>query len=203
MLDIYIKPVKKLSTDKREIVLGDIAEVVSSDADARHVKIIDVPASGKTSLLISVVDIIRVLKSRYPDAAVMNLGENEILISYMPQKARKNKLLEWLKVTFVTIILFVGSATAIMSFYTDAQMNKIFENMHYVITGERRERPMLIEIPYCIGLAAGIIVFFNHVGGKKLSSDPTPIEVEMASYDSEVTDTTIHMLSAERRQNDV
>jgi len=125
-----------------------------------------------------------------------------MLINYAPRQGKNSKLLSWLKITFVAAVLFIGSSTAIMSFYTDAQMNKIFANMYYVITGEREERPMLIQIPYCIGLAAGIIVFFNHVGGKKFDSDPTPIEVEMATYDSDVTDTTINALAAQRRQDD-
>jgi stage V sporulation protein AA len=199
-LEIYIKPAKKTSTDKREILLGDIAEVVSAVDGVGRVRIIDVPAGGKTSLLISVVDIIRALKREYPDATVINLGENEMLVNYAPRLGGKSKMLGWLKAAFVAVVLFVGSATAIMSFYTDAQMNRIFENMHYVITGQREERPKLIEIPYCIGLAAGIIVFFNHVGGKRLGQGPTPMEVEMAAYDGETTDAEISLLAEKRKR---
>lgn len=200
-MEIYIKPAKKTSTDKREILLEDIAEVVSAADGAGRVRIADITAGGKTSLLISVVDIIRALKREYPDATVINLGESEMLVDYAPRTpAWGGKQFMWLKTAFVALILFVGSATAIMSFNTDAQMNRIFENMYYIITGQREERPMLIEIPYCIGLAAGIIVFFNHVGGKKLGRGPTPMEVEMAAYDGETTDAEISILAKGRRE---
>ena len=31
-----------------------------------------------------------------------------------------------------------------------------------------------------------IILFFNHIGGRRITKDPTPIEVEMASYEEDV-----------------
>ena len=43
-----------------------------------------------------------------------------------------------------------------------------------------------MEIPYSIGLAVGITVFFNHCSKRKLTTDPTPIEVEMTTYEEEV-----------------
>lgn len=194
-MEIYIKPYKKAKTNKPEIFLRDIAEVISPEAGAGNVKIADI--TKKTSL-VSVVDIVRALKRRYPQATVINLGESDTLVDYEPRKPKDSKLFGYLKIIFVAAVLFAGSATAIMSFYTDAQMNKVFENMYYIITGQRTDNPMIIEIPFCFGIAAGIIVFFNHVGGKKLSSEPTPMEVEMASYDSDVTDTLINTLSEER-----
>lgn len=36
-----------------------------------------------------------------------------------------------------------------------------------------------LEVFYSLGLAAGIIVFFNHVGGRRLTKDPTPVEVSI------------------------
>lgn len=199
-MEIYIKPAKQTSTDKSEIFLGDIAEVVSEDAAVGGVKILDIQKTKKHVLLVSALDIIRALKQRYPQATVINLGESDVLIHYAPKK-RRNKLLGALRISFVTLVLFAGSSAAIMSFYTDAQMSRVFKNMHYVITGIRTENPKIIEIPYCFGLAAGIIVFFNHAGGKKLDNDPTPMEVEMASYDSDVADTMISALSKEKPRN--
>ena len=43
-----------------------------------------------------------------------------------------------------------------------------------------------MEIPYSIGLAVGIVIFFNHFGKKMLTTDPTPIEVQMTTYEEEV-----------------
>ena len=48
-----------------------------------------------------------------------------------------------------------------------------------------------LEISYCIGLAIGILVFFNHFGKKKITPDPTPIEVQLRKYEQDVDDTYI------------
>ena len=47
---------------------------------------------------------------------------------------------------------------------------------------------MLLQIAfsYSIGLAVGIIVFFNHFSKKKLTKDPTPIEIEMKKYNQDL-----------------
>ena len=41
-----------------------------------------------------------------------------------------------------------------------------------------------------------MLIFFNHFMGKKLTADPTPMEVEMRAYEDQV-DTTV--LEASRR----
>ena len=43
-----------------------------------------------------------------------------------------------------------------------------------------------LEVCYCIGLGLGIILFFNHVGRKKITPDPTPIQIEMRKYEKDV-----------------
>ena len=65
---------------------------------------------------------------------------------------------------------------------------------------EEKTNPALINIPYSIGLAVGIIVFYNHFMGKKLTDDPTPIEVEMELYDRDVTDTMVDALSQRKER---
>lgn len=60
------------------------------------------------------------------------------------------------------------------------------------------ENPIIINLPYSIGIAVGIIVFFNHFCGKKITSDPTPIEVEMTEYEKQIEDNIIDTLSTER-----
>ncbi len=201
-MEIYIKPVKKASiAERKELLVQDISEVVADDEiieQVKNTKIIDIKLKEKTSILVSVTDIVKQLKIVFPEHSIINLGEPDILIDYSPVKSKDIKSLKVLKIIFVLLILFTGSATAIMSFYTDSQMSKIFENMHYIFLGERKENPLIIVVPYCIGLASGIIVFFNHAFGKKIDGDPTPIEVEMSVYESSVTETMIDTLNTER-----
>ena len=50
---------------------------------------------------------------------------------------------------------------------------------------------IIAEYCYSIGLGVGIIIFYNHFGPKKLTKDPTPIEVEMRKYERDINQTLI------------
>ncbi len=201
-MDIYIKPAKKISiAEKNQVFIRDFAEVVATKDVADHVKamkVLDINASEKAKLLISITDVIKVIKKSYPDYTVNNVGEMDTVVEYMPHKSADNSVVKWLKIAFVALVLFMGSSTAIMSFHSDAQIPEVFKNYYKIFFGKETEKPLIIDIPYSLGLAAGIIVFFNHIAGKKITDDPTPIEVEMTLYETEVTDTQIDVLNTEK-----
>jgi stage V sporulation protein AA len=44
-------------------------------------------------------------------------------------------------------------------------------------------------------LALGIIVFYNHIFKWKFTEDPTPLQVEMSSYEKDVDDCILDNLS--------
>ena len=45
----------------------------------------------------------------------------------------------------------------------------------------------------------GVLLFFNHFGHLKLSDDPTPMQVQMRTYEDDVNQTLIEQ--AERTEN--
>jgi len=204
-IDIYIKPVKKASiSEQTSILIQDVAEVVATSNIAkkiRKMKLMDIDADNekKKSYLVSVTDIIKTIKKAYPDYTVNNVGEIDTLVQYAAKKSFDRPWLKWLRVAFVVAVLFVGSSTAIMSFHTDGQMPKIFENYYRMFYGEEKSNPKIVNIPYSIGIAVGIIVFYNHFMGKKITDDPTPIEVEMELYEKDVTDTVVEVLSQRKK----
>ena len=202
-MDIFIKPVKKaVITGRRAVMLKDIAEVYCSNKENLNIGeiiIFNVPSdSGKKSYLISIVDIVKEVLKKFPNASINNLGEMDTVLEYSPEAQRGNKAFEILKVVFVCIVLFGGAMTAIMSFNNDAQMPAIFMTMHRLFFGYETSEPYIIYIPYSIGLAAGIIVFFNHFGKKYITQEPTPIEVEMTTYEKESIDCVIDNLTKEK-----
>lgn len=211
MMDIYVKPVKKVSVIGRDlIVIQDIAEVVAVKETAETINKLMLKdmkkelsarekKTGKTQVLISITEVIRLIKQIYPDCNVVNVGEINTIIDYQAQCKTENKYWKWLKISLVSLILLTGSSTAIMSFHADAEIPKIFKNYYKIFFGEETEKPYIIDIPYSIGLGLGIIVFFNHFAGLKITHDPTPIEVEMSLYDNEITDTVIDTLSSENK----
>ncbi len=60
---------------------------------------------------------------------------------------------------------------------------------------------LILEISYSIGLIVGVTLFFNHFGKHKVTTDPTPIEVQMRLYEDQVDTTVIQ--NASRRESGV
>ena len=202
-MDIYIKPVKKATlAEVDKIVVQDVAEVIATTDVAKKInqmKLLDIKIDEKkANFLISVTDIIKVIKKKYPDYTVNNVGAQDTVVQYATQKSQDMAWFKWLKIAFVMLILLAGSSTAIMSFHTDGQIPKVFENYYRIFFGRHTHSPLIMDIPYSIGLAVGILVFFNHFMGKKITDDPTPIEVEMALYETEVNETVIDVLNTQK-----
>ena len=82
--------------------------------------------------------------------------------------------------------MFFGAAFAIMTFNTDVSISKLFSDIYADITGQNNDGFSILEISYSVGLGLGIIIFYNHFGKRRLSKDPTPIELEMRSYETDI-----------------
>ena len=96
-----------------------------------------------------------------------------------------------LKVFIVCVLIFFGSAFTIMAFNNDISIDGVFEKFYFQMTGKEKPQVSVLEIFYAIGLAVGIIIFFNHIGKKKLSDDVTPIQVEMNKHNKDSYETII------------
>jgi len=205
-MDIYVKAAKKASVaERKDIYVKDIAEVFAPDnllKRIKNIKLLEIKNDEKKNYLITIIDVISAIDKALPGHTINNVGEMDTIIEYSPKRKKDNKFFKVLKIIFVTIILAGGSSTAIMSFHSDAQMATVFENYYYIFFNEKIENPIIIDLPYSLGLALGIIVFFNHFSGKKITDDPTPIEVEMSVYESDVTDNIIDTLNTERIRKD-
>ena len=201
-MDIYIKPKRKIFISQRKLItINDIAQVEAPEEVAQKILssgILNINTDEKTNYIISVIDIIKVIKRVYPKVAINNVGETDVIVSFAPEKKSRNPIISGFLVFFVTLTLLMGSATAIMSFHTDAQIPKVFQNYYKIFFQKESEKPLIIDIPYSIGLASGIIIFFNHFMGKKVTEDPTPIEVEMTEYENEVNDTILDQLTEKK-----
>ncbi len=202
-MDIYIKPDKKISVNSTGYIkVKDVAKVYAEGGLKNRVEniiLMTITHRENKCYLISVLDIINAIDNAFPGNTVNNVGEMDTIVEFSANK-KQNPFILALKIIFVSIVLFAGSATAIMSFHSDAQMATVFENYYYIFFGERMTNPAIIDLPYSIGLAVGIIVFFNHFGGKKLTSDPTPIEVEMSVYEEDVNTNIIDTLNKESKK---
>lgn len=101
------------------------------------------------------------------------------------------------------LICFFGTAFTIMAFHNDIGINKVFMKVYEMIAGEASDGFTILEVAYSIGLAIGIIVFFNHIGGRRITKDPTPIEVEMRIYEDDVNNALVETADREGKTIDV
>ena len=157
----------------------------------------------KSSLVqvFSVLDVIRKIHEKYPMLEVENIGEPDFVIRYVPDPEKKS--VQYLKTALVCVILFFGSAFTIMTFIEDVSVNKVFNALYTRVTGQVSNGAGVLEICFCIGLAIGIMVFYNHVGTKKITDDPTPIQVAMRKYEQDVDTTYIETSSRKGKSKKV
>ncbi|MBR4283747.1 MAG: stage V sporulation protein AA [Anaerotignum sp.] len=197
-MELYIMSAEKIQIiQRRTVFLGDVASVFVSGQKKDEVEkliVFQIPFEQKKTYLLSIMDLIQAVKEKYPDALIYSLGEKDILLEYLPQQEKQSVTLTFLKAAFVSAVLFVGAATTIMCFHTDVQLPLIFQNIYYIFYGENREMPAILSIPYSIGLGLGIIIFFNHFSKASLTEDPTPIEIEMTTYEKETNASIIDFL---------
>src|SRR5690625_4423598 len=94
----------------------------------------------------------------------------------------EHKKRSFILVLFVWTLLFIGAAMTIMNFHYDVSMHEVQQKMHFIITGQEKERPLLIQIPYSVGLGIGMLLFLNHWFRKKITEEPSPLEIELYNY---------------------
>lgn len=189
-MNIYIKPCKKRQMEKTKLVISDICEVIGDQAEEVGRLAVVVQDTAQEFLVVSALDLIKVIIAAYPQARVMNLGENHTVIEFNHKPV--NQWAQIMKVVVITAIIFAGCTTAIITFHNDTQLQRIFDIYASMVGLETQQtRLWFLEIPYALGIGLGIIVFFNHLGSKKMTRDPTPIEVEMVHYESEVIDAIV------------
>jgi len=199
-MDIYIQPAKKIKVaGKHRITIKDVADVVAPPGVASKVEalhLLQIPEVERGFFLMKCTEMIARVTKAFPESTVSNVGAQETVVAYARQADTGIPWWQWVKVAAICLVLTIGAATAIMSFQTDSQLSKVFEAYYRMVYGRENATPLIIHIPYAVGLAVGIVGFFNHFAGKKLTQDPTPIEVEMCLYDQDIDDTVLEALAA-------
>ncbi len=195
---IYIKIDRNLLVYDRNVALGDIASITSSnEAMLRQVKQKkiytfqeDITSKKIQRAIFSILRVVEFIHEDYPNAEIENEGEADFIIEYIKNPGQ-NQWVSYLKIVVLSLVLFFGGAFTIMSFNNDIGITDLFGKFYYQVMGRESNGFTELEISYCIGLAIGILVFFNHFGKKKITPDPTPIEVQLRKYEQDVDDTYI------------
>ena len=142
------------------------------------------------------------IHEHYPELEICNLGEADVIVSYEDQK-QEGKIRKYIKIAGVAVITFCGAAFSIMTFNNDVDVTKLFSQIYRQVMGTESDGFTILEATYSLGLALGILIFFNHFGKKRFSVDPTPIEVEMRLYEKDIQTTVIEDYSRKGQEEDV
>lgn len=150
----------------------------------------------------SILKVIDLILQDYPEVEVFSYGEQDFVVEYVAAPMA-SKWMEICKVILLCILIFLGSAFTIMAFNNDVSVGEVFDRFYKQVMGVDKPQVTEIEIFYCIGLAVGILVFFNHIGKKKITADPTPIQVEMRKYEKDVDTAFIENAGRKGHEHDV
>lgn len=184
---VYIKAPGNCIVYKNKVTIGDVLKVECPNIGIlRTIKQIELYRfNHEHSVVFSILKVVELIHEVYPTVNVVNCGELDFIIEYI-KTTIKSPILEKLKLAGVAILVFFGSAFTIMTFHNDIGIEDVFKRFYEQVTGEVKPLVSELEISYSIGIGTGIIVFFNHFSKKRLSKDPTPIEVEMKKYNKDL-----------------
>lgn len=203
---LYIKAERNIEVPKEVVQLKDLAKMTCNDASvlakAKALKVYEFRKDGPKREVISIVKIIEMLQSIYPNLTVENLGETDTILEQVKVDRHKG-FVQGLKILLVSVISFFGTAFTIIAYHNDIGIVDVFFRVHELIMGQAPDGFTILEVSYSIGLAAGIILFFNHIGGRRITKDPTPIEVEMRIYEQEVNTALVETADREEKTIDV
>ena len=202
---LYLKCSKDVEVQEETVFLKDIASIECEDAAVcAKCKAIRVHRFQEktTRTVVSITKLIQLICKECPGVLVQSVGETDVLIEKVqPDKGKGIGM--WLKVVLVCLVSFFGTAFTLIAFNNDVGITDVFERLYLVVMNEEAGAVNILEVSYAIGLAAGIIIFFNHVGGRRITKDPTPIEVSMRNYERDVNQALIETADREGKEEDV
>lgn len=203
---IYIKAEQNVEMQSEDVYLKDIAKLACSDehtlAKVKAIKLHRFKEGEPKRQVISLLKIIEEIDKVCPDADVQSIGEAAVMVELINVDRHKGPV-QVIKLIFVALVSFFGTAFTIMAFHNDIGINEVFTKIYEMVMGRQGDGYGILELAYSTGLAVGIIVFFNHIGGRRITKDPTPIEVEMRIYEEDVNKALIETADREGKTIDV
>lgn len=203
---VYLKIDQITEVHKPDIFLKDVGKVVCQDEALQNkcssLKIKKIHEKKQRRYVEDVLDVITKIQQLDSNVQVDNLGEVDFIIDYHPPKPF-HAVWQWTKTVLICIVCFCGAAFAIMTFNNDASVPSLFQEIYRLVMGQEPDGFTVLEAGYSIGLAAGILIFFDHFMKWKLNTDPTPIEVQMRTYEDDICKTLIQNQGRKEREVDV
>lgn len=191
---VFIQMKKYTHTQNPHITVKDVASVFCEEQTIldklNSLCIYKFHGDKKRRVVFSSLYVIRKMQEAVSNIELVPIGPTDIVVKYEPHPIN-NKALEFIKVLLICMISFTGAGFSIIAFNSDVNLDAIFYTLHKKLNITDTTYFAILEIAYSFGIPLGIMVFYNHFGKKKFSSDPTPLEIEMRLYEDDINDTII------------
>lgn len=222
---VYLKCDRNVECQNEDVFLKDIGSLQCTDqqilAKCKAVKVHhftqgDQAGGGRTGesgkrpwtgkahqqrCVVSVLKIIALMEEACPGITVQSVGEADVVLERVKAPKYKGPKL-WCKTALVCLVSFFGTGFTIIAFHNDVGINDVFTEIYRIAMGAEPGGLNVLEVAYSLGLALGIIVFFNHIGGRRITKDPTPIEVSMRNYEEDVNKALVDTAGREGKEVD-
>ncbi|MCM3022871.1 stage V sporulation protein AA [Heyndrickxia ginsengihumi] len=183
---VYLRLRHRVSLAPNSLVkLSHIAQIIAPEPIIKTVSelpIYKISEQDHNTVVIDLMKIISVLKYHLQTINIEAIGPVETIVEIALEKKKVHPLI----FSFIWILLFIGSALAIMNFHEDVSMQEVHQKIYYMLTGQNDYTPLFLQIPYSIGIGLGMIVFFNHIFKKRFNEEPSPLEVEIFNYQQDI-----------------
>ncbi|SHJ97547.1 hypothetical protein [Tepidibacter formicigenes] len=187
MMQIYLIPKKNLRFNKNidKIVLKDLFDIYPSEKEilVKDIVIKEFQNINKDYDVIELGDVINKINLINDKIKINFLDNSNLLIHF---KNNKQDRTLFIRVILVCIILFLGAGMAIINFHSDVNMNESHRTILRILTGNKNKDLLFLQIPYSLGIGVGVAVFYNKIIPNFSKSEPSPLELEVSAFKTEV-----------------
>lgn len=160
--------------------LGDAARLIAPEgADELALPCPDAPGVWKLEAIV----IARTLQKAYPEEDIRLMGADVCYVHRLKPSHRDP--FRPLRTAAAFLILLLGSALGLAWFHSDVNMPQAQFDVYQTLTGQAPPDSRYITIPYCIGVALGVAVFYALPSRKAT----TPLEVKLTAYQEDMEKT--------------
>lgn len=203
---LYVKVEQNVPVSKCDLKIKDVATLYCANKGVvqklEKEPFYTIPNDSKKLTMFTITKVYEAIHKVYPKIVIENLGENDFIVEYEKPK-KPNRCWEYIKAVLVAAVVFFGAAFTIMTFNEDVNVTGVFDKIYKMITGHAQSGGSVLEISYAVGLPIGILVFYNHFKRRDIKNDPTPIQVEMRTYEEQMNKAMIKSASREGKTIDV
>lgn len=183
---VYLRMKRNVDVNEnKQLHLRDIAHIAAPFEIKENLESKPIYRISDKDLNILVIDVFLIIKElikEFPELDIQSVGPDQTVIRIEKKKKKANLFIAVL----IWLLLFIGTAMTIMNFHYDVSMQEVQQKLHYILTGEENEFPLWIQIPYSLGLGLGTLLFFNHWFNKRFNEEPSPLEIEISNYQTEL-----------------